>query len=216
MTKMASDWAREGTAVSVNQIASHIRKLSRSGPQALFNGCETYATLKVGMGMPGKVGVNFGKQEDAKMDDMEENMFGKVMILFHKRQNSKVTEVETFLKKTQMECKKLSAYFGFEEEKKWEEILMVFHLFRESFSKALRELTIKRQKEQRKQNQNEKKSQLAAKLAKQPKKSEVVKTMNLDLDSNADQSEQQKTTSTSQKGKASAMYAAFVKNKKGN
>merc|ERR1711933_423907 len=76
MTKMASDWAREGTAVSVNQIASHIRKLSRSGPQALFNGCETYATLKVGMGMPGKVGVNFGKQEDAKMDDMEENMFG--------------------------------------------------------------------------------------------------------------------------------------------
>merc|ERR1712151_211840 len=121
MTKMASDWAREGTAVSVNQIASHIRKLSRSGPQALFNGCETYATLKVGMGMPGKVGVNFGKQEDLKSDEMEENMFGKVMILFHKRQNSKVTEVETFLKKTQMECKKLSAYFGFEEEKKWEE-----------------------------------------------------------------------------------------------
>merc|ERR1712176_1738985 len=167
------------------------------------------------MGMPGKVGGNFGKQDDTKMDDMEENMFGKVMILFHKRQNSKVTEVETFLKKTQMECKKLSSYFGFEEEKKWEEILMVFHLFRESFSKALRELTIKRQKEQRKQNQNEKKSQLAAKLAKQPKKSEVVKTMNLDLDSNADQSDQQKTTSTSQKGKASAMYAAFVKNKKG-
>merc|ERR1712176_936012 len=67
MTKMASDWAREGTAVSVNQIASHIRKLSRSGPQALFNGCETYATLKVGMGMPGKVGVNFGKA-DEKME----------------------------------------------------------------------------------------------------------------------------------------------------
>merc|ERR1711971_551215 len=117
MTKMASDWAREGTAVSVNQIASHIRKLSKNGPQALFNGCETYATLKVGMGLPGKVGLNFGKgKADEKMDDIEENSFGKTMILFHKRQNSKVTEVETFLKKTQMECKKLSSYFGFEEE----------------------------------------------------------------------------------------------------
>merc|ERR1712187_824525 len=96
MTKMASDWAREGTAVSVNQIASHIRKLSRSGPQALFNGCETYATLKVGMGMPGKVGVNFGKQEDDKKenkeDDETENVFGKVMMLFYKKQNSKITE----------------------------------------------------------------------------------------------------------------------------
>ena len=40
MTKMASDWAKDGAAVSVNQIASHIRKLSKSGPQALFNGCE--------------------------------------------------------------------------------------------------------------------------------------------------------------------------------
>merc|ERR1712228_429708 len=107
-----------GTAVSVNQIASHIRKLSKSGPQALFNGCETYATLKVGMGMPGKVGLNFSKVDDSKSEDMEENMFGKVMILFHKKQNSKVTEVETFLKKTQMDRKKLSAYFGFEEEKK--------------------------------------------------------------------------------------------------
>merc|ERR1712110_643708 len=210
---MASDWAREGTAVSVNQIASHIRKLSKSGPQALFNGCETYASLKVGMGMPGKVGINFGKVvDDSKSEDMEENMFGKVMILFHKKQNSKVTEVETFLKKTQMDCKKLSAYFGFEEEKKWEEVLLVFHLFREQFSKALRELTIKRQKEQRKQNQNEKKN----KLAKQPKKSEVVKTMNLDLDSNQDGNDKKAAASSSQKGKASAMYAAFVKNKKGN
>merc|ERR1719361_1768985 len=215
MTKMASDWAREGTAVSVNQIASHIRKLSKSGPQALFNGCETYASLKVGMGMPGKVGMNFGKVvDDSKSDEIEENMFGKVMILFHKKQNSKVTEVETFLKKTQMDCKKLSAYFGFEEEKKWEEVLLVFIYFREQFSKALRELTIKRQKDQRKQNQNEKKSQLAAKLAKQPKKSDVVKSMNMDLDSNGIDNKTA-AASSSQKGKASAMYAAFVKNKKG-
>merc|ERR1719461_2703558 len=108
--------------------------------------------------MPGKIGVNFGKADDSKSEEMEENMFGKVMILFHKKQNSKVTEVETFLKKTQMDSKKLGQYFGFEEGKKWEEILIVFHLFREQFSKALRELTIKRQKEQRKQNQNDKKS----------------------------------------------------------
>ena len=47
MTKMASDWAKDGAAVSVNQIASHIRNLSKSGPQALFNGCETYAGLKL-------------------------------------------------------------------------------------------------------------------------------------------------------------------------
>merc|ERR1712176_1186348 len=167
------------------------------------------------MGMPGKVGGNFGKQDDSKSEEMEENMFGKVMILFHKKQNSKVTEVETFLKKTQMDCKKLSAYFGFEEEKKWEEILLVFHQFRLQFGKALRELTIKRQKEQRKLNQNEKKNQLAAKLAIQPKKSDVVKTMNLDLDSNEDGNDK-KSTSSSQKGKASAMYAAFVKNKKSN
>merc|ERR1711933_53842 len=166
------------------------------------------------MGMPGKIGVNFGKADDSKSEEMEENMFGKVMILFHKKQNSKVTEVETFLKKTQMDCKKLSAYFGFEEEKKWEEVLLVFHLFREQFSKALRELTIKRQKEQRKLNQNEKKNQLAAKLANQPKKSDVVKTMNLDLDSNDDGNDKKSASSSSQKGKASAMYAAFVKNKK--
>merc|ERR1712129_315015 len=100
------------------------------------------------------------------------------------------------------------------EEKKWEEVLTVFYLFRESFGKALREMNIKRQKEQRKQNQNDKKNMLAAKLAKQPKKSDVVKTMNMDLDSSGDQKDQQKTSS-SQKGKASAMYAAFVKNKKG-
>merc|ERR1712048_15770 len=121
---------------------------------------------------------------------------------------------ETFLKKTQMDCKKLSAYFGFEEEKKWEEVLLVFHLFREQFSKALREMNIKRQKEQRKQNQNEKKNQLAAKLAKQSKKEDVVKSLNLDLDNDSNPSETTEKRD-SHKGKASAMYAAFKKSKKG-
>eukprot|EP01083_Nonionella_stella_P198455 728591_1 len=117
MTKMASDWAKDGAAVSVNQIASHIRKLSKSGPQALFNGCETYAGLKVGMGGFGKVQPNFQKDEELKfeLEDDEENAFGKVMILFHKKQKSKVTEVETFFKKIQVDVKKLSTYFGFEE-----------------------------------------------------------------------------------------------------
>ena len=218
MTKMASDWAREGAAVSVNQIASHIRKLSKSGPQALFQGCETYAGLKVGMGVPGKINPNFAKNndDDGKDDDETENMFGKVMILFHKKQNSKVTEVENFLKKTQQDCKKCAAYFGFEEGKKWEEVLVVFYLFREQFQKAVREMQIKRQKEQRKQNQNEKKNQLAAKLANQPKKEDVVKKVNMDLDNMSDDTGKDNDKRSSQKGKASAMYAAYKKSQKGN
>ena len=48
-TKMATDWAKDGAAVSVNQIASHIRKLSKSGPEIMFRGCETYSGLKFGL-----------------------------------------------------------------------------------------------------------------------------------------------------------------------
>ena len=165
------------------------------------------------MGIPGKVNPNFAK-DDGKEDDDTENVFGRVMMLFYKKQNSKVVEVENFLKKTQQDCKKMATYFGFEEGKNWEEVLVVFYLFREQFSKAIREMQIKRQKEQRKQNQNEKKNQLAAKLANQPKKEEVVKTLNMDLDSDANpQQDSQKRTS--QKGKASAMYAAYKKSQKG-
>ena len=109
----------------------------------------------------------------------------------------------------------MASYFGFEEGKNWEEILLVFHLFREQFCKAIREMQVKRQKEQRRQNQNEKKNQLAAKLANQPKKEEVVKTLNLDLD--ADDNPQQDTQKRSpRKGQASAMYAAYKKSQKGN
>eukprot|EP00483_Globobulimina_turgida_P000140 UN00140 len=182
MTKMASDWAKDGAAVSVNQIASHIRKLSKNGPAAMFNGCETYAGLKVGLGGFGKVSPNFKKnavqdtKEDEDDDDDEiENVFGKVMMLFHKKQNSKVTEVETFLKRTQMDLKKMATYFGFEEGKKWEEIFVVFYLFREQFRKSLREMQIKRQKQQRKKNQKKTKDQLAAKLAHPPKKRRCCK-----------------------------------------
>eukprot|EP01084_Bolivina_argentea_P158807 276634_1 len=218
MTKMASDWAREGTAVSINQLAGHIRRLSKAGPAALAQGCETYAGLKVGLGGYGKVSVGMSAEEGKDDDEDEtENVFGKVMMLFHKKQKSKVTEVETFLKKTQQETKKLGTYYGFEEGKKWEEILIVFYSFREKFMKALREQQIKKAKEQRKLNQNEKKNQLAAKLALQPKKEDVVKTLNLDMDLDADSNEEQKSTkSGSGKGKASAMYAAFKKSKKGS
>ena len=48
-TKMATDWAKDGAAISVNQIASHIRKLSKSGPEVLFKGLETYSGLKFGL-----------------------------------------------------------------------------------------------------------------------------------------------------------------------
>ena len=165
------------------------------------------------MGLPGKINPTFAR-EDSKDDDDTENMFGKVMLLFHRKQNSKVTEVENFLKKTQQDCKKMASYFGFEEGKNWEEILLVFHLFREQFCKAIREMQVKRQKEQRRQNQNEKKNQLAAKLANQPKKEEVVKTLNLDLDDDSPQQDTQKRSP--RKGKASAMYAAYKKSQKGN
>eukprot|EP00485_Elphidium_margaritaceum_P001784 CAMPEP_0202694076 /NCGR_PEP_ID=MMETSP1385-20130828/8027_1 /ASSEMBLY_ACC=CAM_ASM_000861 /TAXON_ID=933848 /ORGANISM="Elphidium margaritaceum" /LENGTH=629 /DNA_ID=CAMNT_0049349857 /DNA_START=22 /DNA_END=1911 /DNA_ORIENTATION=+ len=219
MTKMASDWAREGTAVSVAQIASHIRTLSKSGPQALFNGCETYAGLKVGMGLPSSVKPGFAKQlEVSSAEEETENVFGKVMIIFHKKQNSKVTEVENFFQKTQQECKKLATYFGFEEGKKWEEMLVVFYLFREQFQKAVREMQMRRQKEQRKQSQMEKKNMLEAKLANQPRKEEVMKTMHVDLDDKVNgkpTSEDANAKRASETSKASAMYAAFQKEKQG-
>lgn len=220
MTKMASDWAREGAAVSVSQVASHIRKLSKSGPKALFNGCETYAGLKVGMGLPGSYKPNFAKKapaaaavEDAKEDDLEENVFGKVMLIFSKGQNSKVTEVETMLKRTQIECKELATYFGFEDGKKWEEVLGVFYQFRERFMKAARELEMKRQKEERKQKQNETKQALQEGLLKRKDRKDIPQ---LNKVVNPDDDEAAVATSSKAPTGASAMYAAFKKSKKSN
>lgn len=169
------------------------------------------------LGFPGAVQPNF-KKDDHKEDDEPESVFGKVMILFFKKQKSKVTEVETFLRQTHADCRTLSAYFGFEEGRKWEEVLMVFYQFRESFQKAIREMRIKRQKEQRKQSQNEKKSQLAGLIKNRPKKEEVVKKFNFSPDSpNGDggqQSAAQSKSGAQGKGKASAMYAAYKNSQK--
>ena len=56
---------------------------------------------------------------------------------------------------------------------------------------------------------------MAAKLANQPKKEEVVNKLNIDLDA-GDNPQQDTQKRSSQKGKASAMYAAYKKSQKGN
>merc|ERR550525_2256401 len=190
-------------------------------------------------GFPGSIQPAFMKKQHSPSptsnqdDDLgDDGMFGKVMILFFKKQRSSVTELETFLKKTRAESRALGAYFGFEEGRKWEEFLLVFHQFREQFSKAVREMNVRRQKEQRKQNQNEKKSQLAEAMKNRPKKEEVVRKFNFSPDADQENVHEKgggsvilgqqakdaksapKKSSNSSKGKASAMYAAYKNNQK--
>eukprot|EP01084_Bolivina_argentea_P059611 108886_1 len=91
-------------------------------------------------------------------------------------------------------------------------------MFREQLIKSLRELMVRQEKEKRKQSQNEKKNQLAGKLAKRPPKediSKVVKTVNMDdMDNKNDGDKESNTKSGSSKGKAQSMYADYMKKKK--
>ena len=96
----------------------------------------------------------------------------------------------------------------------------MFYQFRVQFNKAVREMEIKRQKEQRKQSQNEKKSQLAGLIKNRPKKEEVVKKFDFSPDSPSGNSQSQsraqgnKTKAHGGKGKASAMYEAYKNSQK--
>ena len=137
------------------------------------------------------------------------------MLKFYKQSNSQVTEAENIVKKTQQNCKKLAIYFGFEESKKWEEILIIFQMFREKLIKTVRELRVKQEKEKRKASQNEKKNQLAAKLAKQPPKEQLANVITtVDLDGDGGGKAKSAKRESSKAGKAQSMYADYLKNKK--
>lgn len=220
MTKTHSEWVASGAAVSLNQLAKHIRKASKTLPaEQLAMELETYPTLSSGLGMPGKIIPSFmkgGKKSvnnklAADDEDEEENMFGKVMLLFYKKSNSKVTDVDTQLKTTQMQARKMAIFFGFEESKKWEEMLCIFDAFRDNFIKAQREILARRERKHRLDMQNEKRKALANKLAHRPPK-HTIKYAGFDGDASADNGDGGGIKSNTQ-SKAASLYSQYKGNK---
>lgn len=240
LTRTHIDWARDGAAVPLDQIAAHFRVVSRTQPKEIaMKEFATYKTLRAsmrpGIGNPGKIGgiggmsasqTNIGhghnpsnasiaSDSDLASEDVE-NMFSKLMLQFYKRANATVREVETLLKKTHQNTKKLCHFYGCDESTKWEDIFLIFNQFRDRFQKASRELGILAQKQKRKEMISQQKENLANKLKNRKNRQEVVNDTknNVDLDNVDNKSNDKNAQSAAAQNKTKAMYAKYMQKKK--
>jgi len=141
MTKTHTEWTRDGSAVSLNQVASHFRVVSRQPKALQLAEFSTYDSLRASQ-------INDNKQDKVKdeIDEDVENMFSKLMLQFYKRANATVRELDTEFKKAQSDGKELAKKFGYEEDRLFEDILGIFNQFRERFIKAEKEMLSQEEK----------------------------------------------------------------------
>jgi len=136
------------------------------------------------------------------------------MLRFYKKENTTVREVETELKKLELECKKTAAYFGCDEETKWEEMFGIFLNFRERFVKAQREIEAESKKKERQEKQLQKKNELDAQLKKRPQKpafSQNAEQENATTDASGDTGKA--NAQSAQQQRSLEMYAQYQKAK---
>jgi len=150
MTKTHSDWAREGVSIGLQHVASHIRHVSRLPKALQMAELSNYGTLRAPL-------KDANTTEKDKEEEKQENQFAISMLRFYKQENTTVRQVDTELKKLELECKQTAAYFGCDEEMKWEELFTLLLNFRERFMKAQRELEAESKRKDRQEKQLQKK-----------------------------------------------------------
>jgi len=145
MSRAYLQWAQTGAGISLNQVATHIRGISKLPQQLQSQEFSNYGTLRVQPKMsiqptPSNNNNNINNINDDNDKDIQDNIFSKIMYQFYKRASAKVREVETEFKKNEQEAKQLAIYYGCDESKKWEEIFSIFNDFRDNFIKAQKEV----------------------------------------------------------------------------
>jgi len=216
MTKTHSEWARDGSAVSLNQVASHFRVVSRQPKASQLQEFASYDTLRSPLNNNKQQIID--KIKDDSDDDVE-NMFSKLMLQFYKRANATVRELDTDFKKMQNIGKDLAKKYGYEEDRAFEDILGIFNQFRERFIKAQKEMYSQEEKNKRKEIRQQQTIQLADKLKNRPNKDLVTKyandTTSVDIDENGDQQNSNDNEAAPQNTQRTQdMYQKFLSKKK--
>eukprot|EP01083_Nonionella_stella_P194606 717670_1 len=204
--KIEELWLNRGIKISLNDIASRLRHLSKQGKHRFQAAVERYEHLNASDELGGGGAQFIAPPLTAIFRDSSElvdDEFYKTMVLFRNKSHEAMDDIECRFQKTERDAERLCIYFGFDEGKKWKELWSVFHVFREQFIEA-ESAWVKK----------EWKSLFRKKLG-----SEYTKTMSLNLDAlwgGSDEAlliQETETVHSKHDSKASAFYAAFMKNK---
>ncbi|ETO08500.1 hypothetical protein RFI_28888, partial [Reticulomyxa filosa] len=197
MTKTHSDWAREGVSIGLQHVASHIRHVSRLPKALQMAELSNYGTLRAPL-----------KEAEKEEEEKQENQFSMSMLRFYKRENTTVRQVDTELKKLELECKQTATYFGCDEDTKWEEMFSAFLNFRERFIKAQREIEAENKKKNAKKNNCKKNKSWTHNTEEQ-----AASSSNANANANANATDAGKSTQSSHQQRTFDMYKQYQKNK---